>query len=434
MARTLGFENYMNDPFGIAREEKIRHSGVRDVFTPHQPIQSLNLFFGRTNEVRALIEHLNTPGQHALLFGDRGVGKSSLANIACELLLSGLADGAFFRKRCDSTDTFTTILAEPLESIGINLSLIEQEISKTEGGKADIGIPGIGGGIHTTTQSKSKQKGFLTEAQSPGWVAKQLEKTPGLLLVDELDALRDTSDRHRIAELIKQLSDAASPFKILLVGIADTGSDLTSGHPSVDRCLRETRLNRMSDEELRQILDEGEKQVNLHFTAQAKSKIVNVSSGYPHFTHLLALKSAEDAIAEGRNEITVFNVEAATRRAVNDSEGRLKRVYDTACRSYNTEEYRYIVCAAAMLGTDEFTASELRKKYQEIWGKPILQTSLNNYFNRLVSDNDTTILRRIAKGVYRFSDPRMPSYVRIANMTDQRIEQSGISQTHKSRA
>ena len=333
-----------------------------------------------------------------------------------------LATGQFFRKRCDSTDTFKTILSEPLASIGVNIALLESERSKTEGGSAEVGLLGFGGGIHTTTQQKTRERGLLEEAQSPGWVAEKLSKTPGLLLVDELDAIRDTYDRRKMAELIKQLSDAASPFKVLLVGIAETGSNLTSGHPSVDRCLRETRLNRMSDDELRPILDQGEKKLKLRFTTQAKTRIVKVSSGYPHFTHLLALKATEDAIADSRYEINVSNVEAATRRAVNDSEGRLKRVYDDACRSYNTEEYRHIICAASMLGADEFTAAELRQKYLELWHKPIVQTSLNNYFNRLVSDGDSTILRRIAKGVYRFNDPRMPSYIRIANMADEHLE------------
>ena len=80
---------------------------------------------------------------------------------------------------------------------------------------------------------------------------------PARGLVDELDALAQPSDRHLIAELIKQLSDAGSKFKVLLVGIAETGSDLTNGHPSVDRCLKETRLGRMTDDELRQIIDAG---------------------------------------------------------------------------------------------------------------------------------------------------------------------------------
>ena len=108
------------------------------------PFTLSSCFFGRTQEVKALIEHLNTPGQHALLFGDRGVGKSSLANISSDLLLSRLAKGKFFRKRCDSTDTFYSILAEPLAAVGVNRALIETEKSKTEGGKADVGIPGPG--------------------------------------------------------------------------------------------------------------------------------------------------------------------------------------------------------------------------------------------------------------------------------------------------
>lgn len=198
---------------------------------------------------------------------------------------------------------------------------------------------------------------------------------------------------------------------------------MTDGHQSVERCLRETRLSRMSEVELKQIIDKGEDALGLRFTHQAKTRIVTVSSGYPHFTHLLALKAAEDAIAEERAEIGVAGVEAATRRAVDDSEGRLKRQYDEACRSYGTDEYRHIVCAAALLGSEEFTAAQLRDRYNKLWARRIDQNSLNNYFNRLVSEGDGTILRRLAKGVYRFNDPRMPSYVRIANMESMNVEQ-----------
>lgn len=412
----------MSDPFGLQREALIRKSGVREIFTPHKPIHSLTLFFGRTLEVRALIEHLNTPGQHALLYGDRGVGKSSLANIATELLLEQLSSGKCFKKRCDSTDNFKSILEEPLAEVGVNIRLIESERRKAEGGKAQVGIPGFGGDLHTTTGQRSKERGLSSELESPSWVASKLSRFDGLLLVDELDALRDTLDRHKIAELIKQLSDIGSPFKVFLVGIAETGADLTDGHPSVERCLRETRLGRMSDSELRQIIDEGERALGLRFTPEAKQRIVSVSSGYPHFTHLLALKAAEDAIAERRTEIGITSVEAATRRAVDDSEGRLKRQYDEACRSYGTDEYHHIVCAAAVLGSEEFTAAQLRDEYESLWGRKIDQNSLNNYFNRLVSEGDQTILRRLAKGVYRFNDPRMPSFVRISNMAVMNVE------------
>lgn len=417
----------MKDPFGLEREEKIRASGVREVFTPHQPIQTVDLFFGRQREVQALIEHLNTPGQHALLFGDRGVGKSSLANVASNLLLQHVIKGDLYKKRCDSTDNFTTLFSEPLAAVDVDLNLIESENIKSEGGRAGLGVFGINAGINTATENRSRERGSCEQANSPGWLADKLKGLNGLCLIDEVDSIRNSIDREKLAEVIKHLSDYGSSFKILLVGIAETGSELTAGHPSVDRCLRETRLGRMDDGELRFIIDQGEDKLGLSFSSQAKSRIIKVSSGYPHFTHLLGLKSAEDAIGDDRENISVSEVEEATRRAVDDAEGRLKRVYDEACRSYNTDEYRKVLCAAAVVGQDEFKASALRDSYARMWDESIGQGTLNNYFNRLVSDGYETILRRIAKGVYRFNDPRMPSFIRIANMADTNIEQGTAS-------
>jgi hypothetical protein len=413
----------MTDLFGLNREEKILHSGVRNIFTPHQPIHSLDLFLGRSNEVTALIEQLNTPGQHALLFGDRGVGKSSLANITCNLVLKRLTGGKFWRKICDSSDTFRTLFVDPLIEAGVEADVLEIEKSKSEGGNAKVGFAGLGAGGHKKTGNLTRCEGPAQRIESPGWVAQRLTYLEGLMLIDEVDAIQNENDRHRLAEVLKHLSDANTKMKILIVGIADTGSDLTAGHPSVARCLRETRLGRMSNNELREIISSGEEKLGLSFSNPAKIRIVNVSSGYPHFTHLLALKASEDAIAQDRKEISVQHVEQATQRAVDDSEGNLKRTYDHATRSHGTDAYRRIICAAAACGPDEFTAAELRSTYELMWGENISQSTVNNYFNRLVSKRDDTILRRIAKGVYRFNDPRMPGYVRIANMKDSVVEQ-----------
>jgi hypothetical protein len=406
----------MNDLFGMAREKKIIESGVRSIFTPNMPINTVELFFGRAAEVGALIEYLNTPGQHALLFGDRGVGKSSLANIASELLLERLIRGKLYKKSCDSADTFRTIMAEPLLDVGISSYVSESEEKRVEGGKAGLNVPGVSAGVNTSKEITKTERGYTDELDSPSWVATKLAQLNGLFVIDELDVLASSADRARIAELLKHLSDAGSGFKILLVGIAETGAELMRGHPSVERCLRETKLNRMADKELRLILTNGEKELKLRFDSKAKDKIVAVSSGYPHFTHLLALKAAEDAIAESRSLISVEHIALATERAVGDSEGSLKRLYDDACRSHGSDKYRRIVCAAAVLGSEEFTAKALRLQYSNLYGSAIDQQSINNCFGRLCSDNSTTILRRIAKGVYRFNDPRMPSFIRMANV------------------
>lgn len=404
----------MSDIFGMKREAKIVKSGIRNVFTPHMPIQSSALFFGRQKEVASIIEHLNTPGQHALLFGDRGVGKSSLANIASDLLLKRFVEGQLFKKRCDSTDTFVSVVSDPLRTVGIDTSVIGSSAARTEGAGASLGIPLVGAKVDSHT-TKVQSFAATKDHASPSWVAEKLRSISGLLLVDEVDALQDPRDRHLLAEFVKQLSDNGSRLKVLLVGIADTGADLIAGHPSVNRCLKETRLKRMDDKELREIIDGGEAKTGLRYSSTAKDRIAAVSSGYPHFTHLLALKSAEDAIAADKKDISVGDVAASTRRAVDDAEGSLKRAYDEAVRSHQTEEYRRILCAAAECGADEFKAAELRAAYARIWGVEIVQSALNNYFIKLVSPDDSRVLRRLAKGVYRFNDPRMPSFIRIAN-------------------
>jgi len=140
-----------------------------------------------------------------------------------------------------------------------------------------------------------------------------------------------------------------------------------------------------------------------------------LSAGYPHFTHLLALKCAEDAVAGDYKHIGMEHLPAAINRAVSEYEGAFKRTYDSAIISSNTDMYRIILIVAANLDKPEFSAGELRKEIYRMTGKKISQQSLSNYFKKLVSDSSYTILRRIKKGMYRFNDPRMASFIKITN-------------------
>ncbi|WP_253831087.1 hypothetical protein [Prauserella aidingensis] len=143
--------------------------------------------------------------------------------------------------------------------------------------------------------------------------------------------------------------------------------------------------------------------------------IVRLSAGYPHFTHLLALKSAESAIGDGKEVVGNADLEKALSLAVQDAEGTLKTVYDDSVRSKSSPMYEEILAAAASLDTEEFNAAALRDAIEKRTGAPISQGSLQNYFQRLMSRDRATILRRVGQGVYRFEDPRMRSYVRIVN-------------------
>ncbi|BDS07533.1 hypothetical protein NT6N_25730 [Oceaniferula spumae] len=400
--------------FNIEREKLIVQAGVRNVFTPYTPIQQMDLFFGRKKEVSNIITQLNTPGQHSVLFGDRGVGKTSLANIAADML-KDLVGGKLYIKRCDSSDTFPSIMEQILSDAGCDINVTSLQKQKAEGGKAGIDFKVLSAGIDTKTTSIEEYDGIRTKANSPSWVADQLKGINALFLLDEIDVIAK-EEKWKIAELVKQLSDIGSGLKFLIVGIAETASDLTQGHESVQRCLKETPLRKLSDTEVESIITNGATKLNIEFSLSARKKIITVSAGYAHFTHLLALKASESAIGENRRLIELGHIKEATDDAMGDAEGSLRTKYDSVVRSANTEEFKKILFAASEIKKDEFTASDLREMYSQLFRKSIQQSWLNAYLIKIVSNENETILRRLAKGVYKFNDPRMPSYIRLANI------------------
>ncbi|MCP2256295.1 AAA ATPase domain-containing protein [Prauserella aidingensis] len=255
-------EAQFQDLFGFEREAKIASSNVRNVFTPHQPISEVNLLFGRTDEIRNLVETLNTPGQHVLLYGERGVGKSSLANVASNLVLQMLQSKIYI-KRCDQSDTFESILHEPLSEA--RPELYQSEVSATESSSKH---GGLGAGPIDAGRERGREvtRTYPNRVSiSPSTAGRALADMDGLLVVDEFDAIREDSDKGRVSELIKQLSDGASPFKIMVVGIAASASELTAAHPSVQRNLRETKLRRMEVGELREIVTVGAEAIGISF-------------------------------------------------------------------------------------------------------------------------------------------------------------------------
>ena len=103
----------------------------------------------------------------------------------------------------------------------------------------------------------------------------------------------------------------------------------------------------------------------------------------------------------------------ALKSVAKEAEQSLRKIFEKATNSAATPMYRVVVDAASRFGSENFSASDLRKKVAEIQGKNMSQSALNNLFKKLVSDNHKLIIHRVSKGTYRFSDPRMPSFVKI---------------------
>lgn len=61
-----------------------------EAFSPGSPIDDLNLLAGRQRQAERLLDIVMQRGEHAILYGERGVGKSSLAATFSARLLGGV--------------------------------------------------------------------------------------------------------------------------------------------------------------------------------------------------------------------------------------------------------------------------------------------------------------------------------------------------------
>ena len=54
---------------------------ARKLFSPSAPINEADLFSGRLEQISRIVNAVAERGRHAVLYGERGVGKTSLGNI-----------------------------------------------------------------------------------------------------------------------------------------------------------------------------------------------------------------------------------------------------------------------------------------------------------------------------------------------------------------
>lgn len=396
----------------LEQERKIEASGVRKVFTPFSPIELEDSLFGRQNEVQDLLATINTPGQYALIYGDRGVGKSSLAFVTSKLAEECWNYEVSIR-RCDSETSLTQILSDILRAIGLDPNKTTEKSEIAQGGGAKAGI-GLFGGDVKSQRVRSSESDSAKDFQSPSWLSQTVKDHRALLIVDELDSIASEEEKRKIAEFVKFLSDARSEFKMLLVGVSSTGRDLVSNHKSVERCINEIVLNPIKISDLRNIITNGASKLALTFDEDVVDDIVDISGGYPHFVHLMALRCAEQAVLSDVNVIRKDMLPSALKRSARFSDGRFKRVYEE-CIAKNTDVSRKVLLGAALCHHKGFLLGELMEMTVSAVDSSLSKRQIESALRRIVGLDTLDVIARVERGHYRFSDPRMAPYIKMLN-------------------
>ncbi len=239
------------------------------IFTPGAPINEKDLFAGRSEQVEKIIDAVSQRGCHAILYGERRVGKTSLSNMISAFLANNLSF-VISRTNCDISDSYSSLWAKALKDI---------EASKRQ---PQLGFP-------------SRQPVALTapayDALTPDSVRRALQDLSAMasliVIFDEFDRVKSTEVITAMADTIKALSDNSVNATVLLIGVANSVKELIREHHSIERALVQIPMPRMSDDEIRTIIDKGLARLTMGIDDAAREDLVMFSQGVPYIAHLL---------------------------------------------------------------------------------------------------------------------------------------------------
>ncbi len=389
------------------------------VFTPAAPIDEERLFAGRLEQLRQVIDAINQKGQHAIVFGERGVGKTSLANIIATKISGALIIAP--RINCDSTDTYSSLWKKIFDRI--NLTKEVHKIGFTNG--SNIEPINICEQFAESDISTDNVRSLLTYLSEHFLI---------ILIIDEFDRIAKPEVRAAVADTIKTLSDHSIAATIVLVGVADSVNDLVSEHQSIERALVQIRMPRMSNDELYKIVDNGLNILKMSIDDDAKREIVLLSRGLPHYTHLLSLYSAREAL-DGRSlNINIGHVESAISEALQKAQQTTQTAYHKATMSARRDNlFSQVLLACGLAKTDDlgyFSAGDIRIPLCEIMGKSYDIASYSRHLYEFCEPARGPILQRTGvkhRYKFRFINPLMQPFIimqgRVTNLIDrQKLE------------
>jgi len=396
---------------------------VGRVFTPATPVSEGALFAGRMVQLRKVLDTINQRGQHTIIFGERGVGKTSLASVLSSRLRIPGTTVIAPRVNCDSADTYSSLwkkvfsqidLLRKTPTVGFQMSILEETVKA-----ADV----------------------IGEEVTPDAVRRMLTllADTGLFIIifDEFDRIMEPLVRRSMADTIKALSDHDVNVTLVVVGVADSVEDLISQHESIERAMVQIKMPRMSRSELQQILDNGMERLKMTMDEDGKAEIAALSQGLPHYTHLLGLHATRVALDRGSLDITSREIEPAVKRALADVSQAVRGAYDRAIFSPRKDTlYAQVLLACALAGTGEFgffTAASVRDPLSTITGKRYEIPGFARHLNDFCEESRGSILQKAGvkrKFRFRFRNPLMQPLVIMQGLSEGRISRAVLGRDH----
>ena len=319
---------------------------LRSVFTPSQPVTDRKVFAGRTQILTSLIQALEDFRLHIVLYGERGLGKTSVLHVLAQAAVD--ARYLVVYMPCGAGSNFD----EVFRSIASSIPLL------------------FHGGVDPTSADAEKGRTLAdvlpTGPLSPRTASEMLGKVVGtrvIVVLDEFDRCESKEFRLSVAELIKNLSDRSVRVQLVIAGVAANLAELIEYIPSIQRNIFALQIPRMISGEIRELVKNGEAVTGLRFDEDAVAGVVSVANGFPYFASLLGHHASLNALEDLRTNVTRSDVVAAVRNALGEFKGRVSRLTLSqidGCSADGQLQYLGILAGAAQMSGGHFEVDEIR--------------------------------------------------------------------------
>jgi Cdc6-like AAA superfamily ATPase len=363
---------------------------VRDTFTPTRPKRTAELFFGRSQQLRRVIAAIEEERAHVMIYGERGSGKTSLANVLAEKACD--AGYMVLRFACSAETAFEDISRSFLRQMPA--SLVRGDTSRD-----------------TLDQLLPAQSGLFELAL----LFKRIAGKHVILIIDEYDRVISEDAKGKLAELIKHL--AGAPVTLVMIGLAETVDQLLGKHPSLQRAILAVPMPLMTWQEVDGIIAAGEMKSGLRFDAAARRAIADFAQGLPYHAQLLCLFAAHSAARRRSSRVEREDLRYAIQCSVDRAEARIKQAYDMAIGRRENASFGEVLFYAARCGTDDFgsfAAADVVIAAARSSTKAPSLLSLQYALKKLTGPERGSVLRRVLRPGgwrYQFSSQMLRHYV-----------------------
>lgn len=401
------FEHLASTPTRPRNEEEWNSldTSVMQLFTPHGPIDEDTLFAGRSDITLEIVDVVFQKGCHAIIYGERGVGKTSLANILRDKIFGRSQAFRLIKRNCTTQHDFALIWRHALDDFEIN-------------GKTSKDFIGDDASAYDVYKALS----VIEQKQTP------------IVVIDEFDRVRDESTFEKMADLVKTLADSGSTATIIVVGVGESVHQLFGGHLSIHRNIRQIMMPKMSPQELEQIFATRVPVLNMNPAPKTISRIIDLSQGFPGYTHLIGQFTFRAAVARRDLEVEDIDLKLGVEKCLEKADEMVLDAYDRATRSTKpVHYYKQALTAFALANTNRrgfFKAADVKAPFSQIMNQSMDIPNFARHLKEFQSEDRGPVLIREGKPKsyeYKFANPLLKPFAIIAGIRDGIISMSDYS-------